>query len=64
MVDSIISEINKERPYDTWLEMKLSELKGEYQSLLDDYLRLVRDNSKLRMNINHLRSKVSELARR
>jgi len=61
MTDSIIAEIAKVRPHDTWLEMKLSELNTEYQHLLEDHHRLVRDNSKLRTNINCLRSGMDEI---
>jgi len=61
MIDSIIAEISKARPHDTWLTIKLSEINAEYQSLLEDHHRLIRDNSKLRTNINRLRAGMDEI---
>ena len=63
MTSTTITEIAKVRSHDTWLNDKLAELEAEYQSLLDDHHRLVRDNSKLRMAINQLRADISDLKR-
>ena len=61
MIDSIIAEITKAHPHDTWLAMKFSEINTEYQNLLEDHHRLIRDNSKLRTNINRLRAGMDEI---
>ena len=63
MTRSIINEIAKARPHDTWVHNKLHELGKEYGVLLDDHHRLVRDNSKLRMTINQLRVDIDDLKR-
>jgi predicted nuclease with TOPRIM domain len=56
MTSATLTEIAKARAHDEWLQLKLSELESEYQNLLEDHHRLVKDNSKLRTTINQLRA--------